>query len=121
MNSFNGIDIGDLVLSKAWSPKIIAVVDYASDTSLITYEKDRSWTNCTLYGGESWGWLSEDILTQLSLLASEKGSTFPLVYSGVTHIVRFRTELQDVIKATPVNPHSLVTEYNNIEIQLTEV
>ncbi len=66
MNTFNGINIGDLVLEKSWSPKIDTVVDYASDGSVITYEKDRLWEKYILRGGESWGWLSSTVLQQLS-------------------------------------------------------
>ena len=121
MNTLNGIDIGDLVLEKSWSPAIDTVIDYASDGSIITYEKDRLWKNCSLYGGENWGWLSLTTLQQLSTFASQKGGTFSLIYNGDTHIIRFRTEEQDVIKASPINSHNPLSDYNNIEIKLMEV
>ena len=121
MNTFNRINIGDLVLEKSWSPKIDTVVDYASDGSVITYEKDRLWENYLLRGGESWGWLSSTVIEQLSTCSSEKGGIFSLIYNGITHIMRFRTEESDCIKAVPVNPHNPLSDYNNIEIKLMEV
>lgn len=121
MNTLNGIDIGDLVLSASLDPRVDAVVDKASDGSLLSYEKDRLYENYSLRGGEDWGLLSFSDMMTIKQMASVKKAIYSLIYNSVSYIVRFRTEEIPVISGEPFNEHLQESSFKNVEIKIMEV
>lgn len=121
MNTLNGIDIGDLVLSPSLDPKIDVTVDKASDGSIISYEKDRLYENFSLTGGEDWGLVPYSVMMNIKSMASVKKATYLLIYNNISYIVRFRIEDVPVISGDPVNEHLKESSFNNVEFKLMEV
>lgn len=121
MNTLNGIDLGDLVLSTSLDPKIDVVVDKASDGSLLSYERDRLYENYSLRGGEDWGLLDFSDMMTIKQMASIKKATYSLIYNSVSYIVRFRNEDIPVISGEPFNEHLQESPFKNIEIKIMEV
>ena len=120
-SSLGGIDISGLQLTEAWDIGIDSVSEVASAGNKIVYERDRSYTDMLLIGGDNWGSLKQGIISQLKVIASVKGGVYTLMYEGTSYQVRFKTEDQPVIDSQTIGNPVVTTDatyHNNIVLKL---
>ncbi len=87
------------------------------------WERTLSGRIMDIAGGASYGWITRGTLASIKALVIP-GAAHILVYDSVSYTVRFRSEEDDPVSATPVQDFSDKSDddwYNNFRMLLMEI
>jgi hypothetical protein len=123
--TLNGTTLPDLVIEDEFStPAVIGrTTPTAGGGANIQEMAIISGQPLDLVGGDDFGWIDRSVLVTLYALLVPN-ATYALVYESTTYTVRFRTEEEDPIQATPIVPrpnHDTTDKYNNVRLKLMRV